>query len=125
MPLFNKKEHELETHFDKWLYFLKHLEDFDHIPAMLNEPIFQRGFEIAELAHLSSDEYDDYLKSVLQHGEAKAIEETAFAEGKMKGKIEGKIEAKIEVARTMLAEGLERHLIAKLTGLSQQEVDTL
>ena len=40
MPLFNKQEHELETHFDKWVYFLKHLEDFDHIPVILNEPIF-------------------------------------------------------------------------------------
>jgi hypothetical protein len=26
MPLFNKQEHELETHFDKWVYFLKHVE---------------------------------------------------------------------------------------------------
>ena len=23
MPLFSKQAHELETHFDKWLYFLK------------------------------------------------------------------------------------------------------
>ena len=55
MPLFTQQEHELETHFDKWVYFLKHLEDFDHIPAILNEPIFQKGFEIAEVSHLSSD----------------------------------------------------------------------
>ncbi|WP_239649950.1 Rpn family recombination-promoting nuclease/putative transposase [Methylocucumis oryzae] len=34
MPLFTKTENELATHFDKWVYFLKHLEDFDHIPAI-------------------------------------------------------------------------------------------
>ena len=63
MPLFKKTEHELESHFDKWVYFLKHLEDMDHIPAILNEPIFQKGFEIAEVSHLSTEQYDDYLKS--------------------------------------------------------------
>ena len=65
MPLFNKQEHELETHFDKWVYFLKHLEDFDHIPTILNEPIFTKGFEIASVAHLNADQYDAYIKSVL------------------------------------------------------------
>ena len=39
MPLFNKKEYELENRFEKWIYFLKNLESFDHIPAILNEPI--------------------------------------------------------------------------------------
>ena len=52
MPLFNKQEYELETHFDKWVYFLKNLESFDHIPQILKEPVFEKGFEIAELAHL-------------------------------------------------------------------------
>ena len=45
MPLFTEQEHELETHFEKLVYFLKNLESFDHIPAILNEPIFQKGFE--------------------------------------------------------------------------------
>ena len=83
MPLFTKQEQELETHFDKWVYFLKHLEDFDNIPAILNEPIFQKGFEIAELSHLSSDQYDAYLKSVLSYNEAKAALNTAFDDGQV------------------------------------------
>ena len=57
MPLFNKQEDELVTHFDKWLYFLKNLESFNHIPAILNEPIFQKGFEIAEISHLNIEQY--------------------------------------------------------------------
>jgi PD-(D/E)XK nuclease family transposase len=44
MPLFIKKENELLNHFDKWCYFLKNLGNFDHIPAILNEPIFQKAF---------------------------------------------------------------------------------
>ena len=121
MPLFTKQEHELETHFDKWVYFLKHLEDFDHIPAILNEPIFQKGFDIAEVSHLSSDQYDAYLKSILEYNEAKAALDTAFIEGKTEGKIEGKI----EVAKTMLAEGFEITVIAKITKLPPDEIEEL
>ncbi len=129
MPLFNKTEHELETHFDKWLYFLKHLEDMDHIPAILNEPIFQKGFDIAEVSHLSSEQYDDYLKSVLSYNEAKAVTDTAFADGEqqgiVKGKIEGKIEEKFETARAMQAEGFDIATIARLTKLTIQQIESL
>jgi predicted transposase/invertase (TIGR01784 family) len=117
MPLFTKGEHELETHFDKWVYFLKHLEDFDHIPAILNEPIFQKGFDIAEVSHLSSDDYDAYLKSILEYNEAKAALDTAF--------YDGKIEGKIEVAKTMLAKGFDVDVVVEMTKLTSQEVSAL
>ncbi|MBU1020779.1 MAG: Rpn family recombination-promoting nuclease/putative transposase, partial [Firmicutes bacterium] len=42
-----RKISELTTHFEKWLYFLKNLEDFNEIPAILNESIFNKGFEVA------------------------------------------------------------------------------
>jgi len=125
MPLFTKNEHELETHFDKWVYFLKHLEDFDHIPAILNEPVFNKGFEIANVAHLSSDQYDDYLKSVLTYNEAKAVTDTAYADGKLEGKIEGVQEKALEVAKTMLAKGFDSSLIAEITQLSITAIEDL
>ena len=121
MPLFNKTEDELETHFDKWVYFLKHLEDFDHIPAILNEPIFQKGFDIAEVSHLDSDQYDVYLKSVLSYNEAKATLDTAFMDGEKKGKAEGKV----EIAKTMLAKGFDVTTIAEITQLTVKEIERL
>ena len=125
MPLFIKTETELETHFDKWLYFLKHLEDMDHIPAILNEPIFQKGFEIAEVSHLSTEQYDDYLKSVLSYNEAKAVTDTAFADGEQQGIVKGKIEEKFETARAMQAEGFDIATIARLTKLTIQQIESL
>jgi predicted transposase/invertase (TIGR01784 family) len=129
MPLFNKTEYELESHFDKWVYFLKHLEDMDHIPAILNEPVFQKGFDIAEVSHLSTEQYDDYLKSVLSYNEAKAVTDTAFADGKSEGKIEGKIEGEkakaLDVARTMLAKGFDIDTIAEISKLSTEEIKSL
>ena len=97
----------------------------DHIPAILNEPIFQKGFEIAEVSHLSSEQYDDYLKSVLSYNEAKAVTDTAFADGKVEGKIEGKIEGKFETARAMQAEGFDIATIARLTKLTTQQIESL
>lgn len=117
MPLFNKQEHELETHFDKWIYFLKNLENFDHIPAILNEPIFQKGFDIAELSHLNSEQYDAYLKSVLAFNETQATVETAFGDGKMAGKL--------EVARLLKMQGIATEIIALSTGLTEHEIETL
>jgi predicted transposase/invertase (TIGR01784 family) len=114
MPLFNKTENELETHFDKWVYFLKHLEDMDHIPAILNEPVFQKGFDIAEVSHLSSEQYDDYLKSVLSYNEAKAVTDTAFADGKR--------DEKFQTARAMLAKGFDVGTIAEITKLTEEEI---
>jgi predicted transposase/invertase (TIGR01784 family) len=117
MPLFNKTENQLETHFDKWVYFLKHLEDMDHIPAILNEPVFQKGFDIAEVSHLSSEQYDDYLKSVLSYNEAKAVTDTAFADGE-------KAKA-LEVAKVLKAQGVELSIIVLSTGLTDEAIEAL
>jgi predicted transposase/invertase (TIGR01784 family) len=125
MPLFNKQEHELETHFDKWVYFLKHLEDFEHIPVILNEPIFKKGFEIAEISHLNSDQYDDYLKSILEYNEVTAVAETAFDNGKVVGIEEGQRIEKIQTAQKMLSAGLDITLIASMTDLSIDEIQSL
>jgi predicted transposase/invertase (TIGR01784 family) len=121
MPLFKKQEHELETHFDKWVYFLKNLENFDHIPAILNEPIFQKGFEIAELSHLKPKQFDDYQKSLLEYWEVKNVKDTAFGEGVEKGMIEG-IK---KVAKSLKDNQVELKIIMATTGLSESEIEKL
>ncbi|MFI3189097.1 hypothetical protein BCS42_11690 [Crenothrix sp. D3] len=125
MPLFTKQEHELETHFDKWVYFLKNLENFDHIPSVLNEPIFQRGFEIAELAHLTPRQFDAYLKSLMEYSEVKNVNDTAFNDGEKSGIKKGEKIGIEKIAKGMLAEKLPLELIVKLTGLTLAEIENL
>ena len=125
MPLFTKAEHELETHFDKWVYFLKNLENFDHIPAILNEPIFQKGFEIAELSHLTARQYEAYLKSLVEYSEVKNVSDTSFEEGEKIGIEKGKLEEKHAIARGMLAKSFDLETVSELTGLSRSEVERL
>ena len=80
MPLFDKNESQLETHFDKWLYFLKNLENFDEIPNILKEPVFEKGFEIAKLAKMKTQEFTAYERSRLAYWENEAVVDTAREE---------------------------------------------
>lgn len=43
LPKFKLGVDELKTNVEKWIYFLKHLEDFNELPRVLNEPIFRKA----------------------------------------------------------------------------------
>ncbi len=81
----------LETHFDKWLYFLKHLEEFDKIPDIFREEIFLQGFRRAEIAGFDEKQLAEYEESLKIYRDLKGVIDTSFEEGKTEGKIEGKI----------------------------------
>lgn len=129
MPLFTKHEHELTTHFDKWLYFLKNLESLEQIPAILNEPLFQKAFETLEEANLSPEQREQYQKSLLTYWELKGVVDTAREEGWQKGHEEGREEGRLEgilqVARTMKQKGLAMEVIQTVTGLTPNEIEAL
>ena len=46
LPKFVKTIDQLETHFDKWLFLLKHLYELNDRPAALQERVFNRLFEV-------------------------------------------------------------------------------
>jgi predicted transposase/invertase (TIGR01784 family) len=129
MPLFNKQEHELETHFDKWIYFLKNLESFEHIPAILKEPVFEKAFHTAELANLNREQYAAYETNLLDYWTAKAVmvtaQEEAWKEGREKGLAEGEKRKALETAHKMRDKGFSAEEIGELTGLSLDEVQEL
>ena len=129
MPKFKKTEEELETHFDKWLYVLRNLEDLTKRPEKLQEKIFKKLFEQAEIANYSEQEYTEYEHSLKVYRDLNNVIETAESKGEKrgiaKGKIEGKIEGKLEVARSLLEEGLPIELIIKTTQLSKEEIEKL
>ncbi len=113
MPLFKKTETELETHFDKWCYFLKNLESFDHIPSILNEPIFQKAFGTAELANLTLEQRSIYEENLIQYWGMKSALETAVEE------------KQIEIAKNLLQTSLTNEDIAKHTGLTIGQIEQL
>ena len=121
MPCFTKTESELETHQDKWCYFLKNLPNFDEIPAILHEQVFEQAFETAEVARMSKQDYFQYemdRKAYWDNNSALYIAEYV-------GEEKGRAKEKIEIARNLKQEGLDPALIAKTTGLSPEEIERL
>ena len=130
LPNFNKTEQFLETRLEKWLYFIKHLEDFDNIPDIFKDDVFINAFQKAALANYNPAELNDYQDSLKIFRDNintfNYAKEESFTEGKMEGKIEvkieGKIEGKIEVAKTALKLGMPIEDIIRLTGLTEKQI---
>ena len=117
MPAFKKEEHELETQYDKWLYFLKNLNDFNNIPDILKEPIFEKAFEIAEIANLNTEDYKTYQESLLVYRDLVNAIKTRYDEG-----IEQGIE---KVAIRCLKKGKSVEETADITGLTIEQVEEI
>lgn len=141
MPKFKKKESELETLFDKWMYVLKNLSSLMDRPVALQERIFERVFSIAEIAQFSPLERNEYENSLKIFRDLKNVIDTAVEEASMKAKAEGYLEGeevgikkgeemgkkkgKMEIAVSMKKAGMTTKQIIEITGLSQEIVDML
>lgn len=129
MPNFSKPENELATRLDKWLYFIKNLEDFQSIPTIFKDEVFTQAFEKAELANFKQDDLDRYEYSLKAFRDNKATYdyaiETAREEGLSKGITEGLSKGILKVAKAMKASGISIQLIAATTWLSPNEIEKL
>jgi predicted transposase/invertase (TIGR01784 family) len=121
MPNFKKLENELEARLDKWLYFIKNLEDFRSIPDIFADEVFKQAFEKAELAKFGQAELDSYEYSLKVFRDNKATYDyaidTAFDEGKL--------ERSIEMARLMKSDNEAVEKIIKYTGLTKDQIEKL
>jgi predicted transposase/invertase (TIGR01784 family) len=121
MPKFNKTLDELETRFDKWLYVLKNLNRLDRVPDRLRERIFEKLFEVAEIARFTPEQMQSYEDSLKYYRDIKNSLDTAREEGFL----EGELKSKIEIARKMLLQNMDVHIIATVTGLSHEQIEQL
>jgi predicted transposase/invertase (TIGR01784 family) len=117
MPKFNKQEDELVTRFDKWLYVLKNLAAFQDVPARLQERIFRKLFEVAELARYNPDDRRAYQSSLKYYRDIKNVIDTAYEKGLTEGRI--------DIAQRMKAKGMAINIIADLTGLDPDTINNL
>ena len=125
MPKFHKTEEELETMTDKWLYALKHLPDLLERPKALQERIFSKFFEVAEVAALSKEEYAKYWESEKVFYDNDGAIRTAKDKGRAEGRSEGMAEANRENAKRMKEKGYAIKEIADITGLTVEMIEQL
>ena len=125
MPKFNKNIEELETHFDKWMYLLKHLPKLQELPPALQERIFKKICRVAEIAKMNREEMAEYENSLKVYRDWYSALKTAKMEGKVEGKAEGKAEKAIEIALNLLGQGVSTEVVCKATGLSGAQIGAL
>ena len=117
MPKFNKKEEELETIFDKWMFVLRNLSRLLDRPKALQERVFKKLFEQAEIAQYNSEERRQYETSLREYWDYNSSLETK--------RMEGKTEEKLATAQRMKSKGYPLADIADITGLSPEEIEKL
>ena len=121
MPKFNKTEDELVTMFDKWMFVLRNMSRLLARPTALQERIFEKLFNAAEIAKFDRQEYVEYEESLKVYRDWYSVLKTA----EKKGLAEGLVEGKKETALRMKTDGLDIELIARYTGLSESEINSL
>ena len=145
MPKFNKKEDELESMFDKWLFVLRNLSSLFERPRALQNRVFDRLFEAAEIAKFNPKELGEYWESLKNFRDWYSVMSTQLKKGREEGLKEGREEGLKEGLEKGLQEGLEKgrkeecfknakkmkqagiafDVIAQVTGLSIREIVSL
>ena len=113
LPKFKKSLEELETHFDKWLFLLKHLAELTTPPSPLQEDVFTELFDVAEIANFSPFEQRDYQNSLKYYRDMNNVVDTARGEGWQEGIEAGRQEGIEEGRQTGIEEG-QRSLLHRL-----------
>lgn len=117
MPKFNKGEDELETMFDKWMFVLRNLSRLLDRPKALQDRVFKKLFEQAEIMQYSEAERWQYEASLKNYWDYNNTLETREAKGVAK--------EKIAIAQRMKADGLPVEMIEKYTQLSIEEIENI
>ena len=90
---FTKVVSALDTELDKWLYVLKNMNKLESIPVYLQQPVFEKLFNIAEYANLTKEEqmlYDQDLKHKWDNENVRAyVEKRGFEKGREEGLEQG------------------------------------
>jgi predicted transposase/invertase (TIGR01784 family) len=130
---FVKKQDELDTELDKWLFALKHLTEFRKRPEYLSGPEFDQLFNLAKYANLTKEERDMYNASLKYKWDNKNVMDYARIEGKAQGIAEGIAQGvaqgerkkAVEMALKLKAKNTRVDEISELTELSIEEIEAL
>lgn len=91
----------------------------------LQEKVFGKLFEAAEIARFTPEEKDAYEESLKYYRDLKNVVDTSRAEGLLEGMEKGMEKGKISVAIELKKNQVPIEIIMKSTGLSREEIEKL
>jgi len=136
LPKFKKKISELTTIVEKWAYFFKHASDTkeaDLQKIIGNDQVIGQAYEALNQFSWKPEDLLGYEQELKRERDAQSILtvkikdaiQNATHKAKAEGIAEGRKEEKIEIAKALLKQRLNLKQIAKVIGLSMQEIKSL
>ena len=113
LPKFNKKENELTTIVDQWVYFIKNAEDLELIPESVKDQGLKNAYEDADKHNWTKQELDEYDKVFMREQDDRGRVSLAI-----------KKELKL-VAKKLFKRDFTDAEIAEDTGLTLDQIKTL
>jgi predicted transposase/invertase (TIGR01784 family) len=113
LPKFNKTEAELETLVEKWVYFIKNAENLTVIPPNIDDEGLKAAYTEADRHTWKKVDLEAY--SYARMREVDEITREIFVIEK----------SKKEVAKNAILEGANDSFIAKITGLTLEQIEEL
>ena len=117
VPKFKKSAEELFTLFDKWLFLLGNLTFLERIPPQIQEQLFMKFLDRAEVAKLIDEDRYKYERSLKVYRDDLLVMNTAREEGRFL--------ERLEIARRLIENGAETQLILSVTGFTFDELAEL
>lgn len=121
-PHFTKELSDCNTLYDKLIYALKNMNQWNRMPDALKEQVFQRLDRLAAVANLSEADRIAYDKAVDSFSVSQIVLEDSWNDGHAKGVMEGERKKQFEIARNLKRIGIKSENIIATTGLTREEV---
>ena len=123
MPKFKKKEEELSTHLEYWMWYLNNLVTLEEIPQKLKEDkLLKQAFDVAKFLALNKDEQLAYQLDLKAKLDYQNVMDYAREYAKEQGREEGREEGIKEGIKEGREEGIkEGEIKGEKKGLEQGE----
>ena len=147
---FDKKEDELQTYPEKWLYLFRNTMTLEEVPeSFKGDKGFATYFDACERACFSREDDAKYTQDMMNEWDIQNAKDLAVREGRAEGRAEGKAEGRAEgrkegrkegreeglaagrkegleiAAKKMLQSGIDINVISSCTGLKESAIRSL
>lgn len=131
LPLYDGKPNkECKTQIDYWLYNLANMETMQtDLKFKDKQPAFEKMQHLSELSAMTKDESDQYFMEQDYYRTIKNADDYEYDQAREQGRAEGRAEGLqlgvLKVAENLKQSGADSSLIARVTGLTEEEVSKL